>query len=155
LIASADPAALRGKPWAKLVFSPMQFPYQEGIWRGPLIVLVDGGTASAAEQFVAVLQDNQAAVILGAPTLGAGCGHTNGGTPTTLRHSGGVLEMPDCARFRADGSNEVMGIQPDILIGLRRVDGPRRGGLRFAAKLSEALERASAIASHLGPDSRR
>src|SRR5262249_23338630 len=72
LIASADPAALRGKPWAKLVFSPMQFPYQEGIWRGPLIVLVDGGTASAAEQFVAVLQDNQAAVILGAPTLGGG-----------------------------------------------------------------------------------
>jgi C-terminal processing protease CtpA/Prc len=150
LIASADPAALRAKPWAKLVFKPMQFPYQEGIWRGPLIVLVDGGTASAAEQFTAVLQDHQAAVILGAPTLGAGCGHTNGGTPTTLRHSRGVLEMPDCVRFRADGSNEVMGIQPDILIGLRRLDGPRRGGLRFAAKLPEALERASTIASFQG-----
>jgi len=153
LIASADPAALRGKAWAKLVFSPMQFPYEEGIWRGPLMVLVDGGTASAAEQFAAVLQDNQAAVILGAPTLGAGCGHTNGGTPTTLRRSRGVLEMPDCVRFRADGSNEVMGIQPDILIGLRRLDGPHRSGLRFAAKLPEALERASAIASRLGPDS--
>jgi hypothetical protein len=82
------------------VFSPARFPYKDTVWRSPLIVVVDTETWSAAEEFVSVLQDNRAAVIVGAPTGGAGCGHTDGGTPATLKHSGGVLELPDCARFR-------------------------------------------------------
>ncbi len=142
LLDSADPKTTRNKAWATLVFTPMQFPYEEGIWRGPLIVLVNGGTGSAAEQFAAVLQDNGAAVIVGAPTAGAGCGHTDGGTPTLLKNSGGVLELPDCVRFRADGSNANVGIQPDVLVGLRREDGPHRAGKRLAGKLAEAVERA-------------
>jgi C-terminal processing protease CtpA/Prc len=112
------------------------------MWRGPLIVLVNGGTGSAAEQFAAVLQDNHAAVVMGAPTVGAGCGYTNGGTPTTLKNSSGILELPDCARMRADGSNEVMGIQPDVLVGLRTTDGPHRQGMRVGEKLPEAVARA-------------
>jgi hypothetical protein len=78
---------------------------------------------------------------MGAPTVGAGCGHTNGGTPTTLSNSGGILELPDCARMRADGTNEVMGIQPDVLVGLRTTDGPHRQALRVAKKLAEAVAR--------------
>jgi hypothetical protein len=142
VIDSADPKALQGRSWAADVFSPSQYPYEEGIWRRPLIVLVDGGTGSAAEQFAAVLQDNHAAVILGAPTVGAGCGHTNGGTPTTLKNSGGVLILPDCARIRADGQNEVMGVQPDILVGLRDSDGPHRKGTRVLEQLQPAVIRA-------------
>jgi Peptidase family S41 len=142
IIASADPKAIQSKPWAKDIFTPAQYPYKEGVWRGPLIVLVNEGTGSAAEQFAAVLQDNHAAVIMGAPTVGAGCGHTNGGTPTTLKNSGGILELPDCARIRADGSNEVMGVQPDVLVGLRSTDGPHRQGIRIAEKLPEAVARA-------------
>jgi hypothetical protein len=141
LIDSADPQALKNKPWAKDFFTPMQYPYEEGVWRGPLIVLVNGNTGSAAEEFAAVLQDNRAAIIMGAPTVGAGCGHTNGGTPTTLKNSGGILELPDCARIRADGSNEVMGIQPSVLVGLRTTDGPHRQGIRVAEKLTEAIAR--------------
>lgn len=141
LLDSADPATLNSKAWASLVFSPAQYPYQEGVWRGPLIILVDSGTGSAAEEFAALLQDNRAAIILGAPTAGAGCGYTDGGTPTTLKNSGGVLRVPDCARFRADGSNEVMGIQPDILVGLRSEDGPHRAALRAAAALPHAIQR--------------
>jgi Peptidase family S41 len=138
----SDSAELHGKPWASLIFTPAKFNYSPGIWRGPLIVLVNGNTGSAAEEFTAVLQDNHAAVVIGAPTAGAGCGHTDGGTPTTLRNSGGVLSVPDCARFRADGSNEVMGIQPDVLVGLRSADGRRRQALRIAAKLPEAIQSA-------------
>ena len=82
---------------------------------------------------------NKAAVIIGAPTAGAGCGHTRGGTPTTLTHSHGILELPDCARFRRDGSNEVRGIDPDILIGFRVTDGMGRKGLRAAAVLSRGV----------------
>ena len=125
----------------------MQFPYEAGVWRGPLVVLIDGGTGSAAEEFAAALQDNHAAVLMGAPTVGAGCGHTNGGTPTILKNSGGVLELPDCARFRSDGSNEVMGVQPDVLVGLRREDGGHRRALLVTAKLPEVLERAMASAN--------
>jgi hypothetical protein len=142
ILPKADPDRLKSKPWASLVFKPVQFPYREGVWRGPLIVLVDAGTGSAAEQFTAILQDNHAAAVLGAPTVGAGCGHTNGGTPTTLSHSGAVLELPDCVRLRADGSNEVMGIQPDVLVGLRSNDGPHRRGLRIAEKLPDAIAQA-------------
>jgi hypothetical protein len=87
---------------------------------------------------------------MGAPTVGAGCGHTNGGTPTTLKNSGGVLELPDCARIRTDGSNEVMGIQPDVLVGLRREDGPHRRALRVVKQLPEALALALAQAKRRG-----
>lgn len=146
LLESADAARLAGKPWASLVFQPMKFPYTEGVWTGPLIVLVNQGSASAAEGFAAELQDNRAAIVLGSPTLGAGCGHTDGAKPFVLSHSRARLELPDCARIRADGSNEVMGVQPDILIGLHPVDGQRRRALRIEGSLKTAVE--SAVRLH-------
>jgi hypothetical protein len=144
LLAQADPSQLRGKPWAAELFSPMEFPYEEGVWRDPLIVLVDRNTASAASEFAAVLQDNRAAIVMG-EAAGGGCGHTNGGTPTKLRNSGATLEVPDCARFRSDGSNEVMGIQPDVAISFATVDGPHRRAARFLAQLPQAVERAAVL----------
>ena len=123
----------------QLRFYAAKFNYPDAVWDGPLIVLVNGYTGSAAEEFTAVLQDNHAAVVMGAPTAGAGCGHTDGGTPTKLKNSGGILELPHCARFRADGSNEVMGIQPDVLVGLRATDGPHRQGLRVAGGYQKLL----------------
>lgn len=140
--ATLDPAIV-GKPWAAEVFTPLAFAFQPGVWDGPLVVLVDGATASASEQFAAVLQDNSAAVILGAPTRGAGCGHTRGGLDGVLQHSGATLRLPDCARFRADGSNEVSGIDPDILIGFRENDGPARRVTRLAAALPAAVDLAA------------
>lgn len=145
LLSSADPEALRAKPWASLVFSPMQYPYHEGVWRGPLIVLVDGGTGSAAENFAADLQDNHAAVIVGSPTVGAGCGHTDERAPIKLTHTGGVLDLPDCARFRLNGLNLSSGVQPDILVGLRVEDPSRRQASLLDQKLDEVLLRANQL----------
>jgi hypothetical protein len=139
LLQSASADALRHKSWASLVFTPAQYPYNEGVWRGPLFVLVDSGTGSAAEQFAAELQDNRAAVVLGSPTVGAGCGHTDGGTPTTLRNSGAVLSLPDCVRTRPDGSNLASGIQPDALVGLRQDDSMHRKAMLLKIKLEEVL----------------
>ncbi len=138
---SADPATLRGKSWAPLVFAPMEYQYSEGIWRGPLIVLVDSGTASASEGFAGELQDNHAALIMGEHTYGAGCGHTDGGTPTTLKNTGAVLLVPDCVGLRADGSNAIRGVVPDLLVGFHRMDGPRLKATAFLASLPEALDR--------------
>lgn len=109
----------------------------EGAWRGRLAVLVDGDTASAAELFAATLQDNARATIIGSPTFGSGCGYTGGGIAIRLANSGATLRLPDCVRFRADGSNEVEGIIPDVLV-------PWRAGLsphQRAARLLPALER--------------
>lgn len=140
ILQSADSDKLRSKPWAKFVFTPMQYPYREGIWRGPLLILVDGGTGSAAEQFAAELQDNRAAVIIGSLTIGAGCGHTDGGTPTTLKNTGAILELPDCVRMRPGGLNLASGVQPDILVGLQGEDSPRRRASLLSTKLGEAVK---------------
>ena len=145
LVGRARSGEFRGKPWADLVFSIAQFPYHDGVWSGPLIVLVDNETWSAAEEFAALLQDNRAAVIIGSRTGGAGCGHTNGGTPTILAHSGATLEMPDCVRFRADGSNEVNGIIPDVLVGIRASDSASFKARLVGSRLTEAVRRAQQL----------
>ncbi|MBA2918440.1 hypothetical protein GON01_05570 [Sphingomonas sp. MAH-20] len=146
LVGSAPSAQFDGKPWAVHVFTPAQYGYHDGVWDGPVIVVVDQETWSAAEEFAAMLQDNDAAVVMGARTGGAGCGHTDGGTPTTLANSKGVLEVPDCARFRRDGSNEVNGIVPDVVVALRFDDGPGFKARLIEAKLPEAIARAEALA---------
>ena len=98
------------------LFYPSQYSYREGLNRLPLIVVTDGGTASASELFVASMRDNNAARIIGTPTNGSGCGYTDGGIAASLKHSGGTVKLPDCIRLRADGTNEVLGIIPDVLV---------------------------------------
>ncbi|OZA78014.1 MAG: hypothetical protein B7X77_04035, partial [Caulobacter sp. 39-67-4] len=118
--------------------------WREGVWSGPLMVLVDSRSASASEEFAAVLQDNRAALIVGSPTLGAGCGHATDVGPLTLKNSGGRLFMPDCVRLRADGSNEIGGVEPDVLVGFRGSDGPALKARRLATRLSDAVAKAVA-----------
>lgn len=142
LVGEAKSGSLPHDGWGPAVFSPAQFSYRDGAWRGPLVVIVDDETWSAAEEFAAVLQDNRVAVLIGSRSGGAGCGHTDGGTPTILAHSGATLELPDCIRFRADGSNEVRGVIPDLLVGLRDSDGDDFKAGLIDAVLPEAVRRA-------------
>jgi len=141
--ASADPTALAGKPWGQSVFQPLKWTWREGVWNGPLIVLVDGKSASASEEFAAMIQDNRAGIILGSPTLGAGCGHATAAGPVVLKNSGGRLSLPDCLRLRADGSNEIGGVEPDVLVGFRGTDGAALKARRLAPRLPEAVRRAT------------
>lgn len=141
LVACAAPETFRGKPWAATVFSPAQFPYSEGVWDGPVMVLIDRDTASSASRFAALIQDNKAGIVMGEPATSGG-GHTDGGTPTTLKNSGGVLQVPDFAGFRADGTNEADGIEPDILVGFTPAEGAHRRAARLLAKLPEAVRAA-------------
>jgi hypothetical protein len=145
LVGNVPAGAFAGKDWAPWVFIASQFPYRDGAWDGPVVVLTDQETWSAAEQFAAILQDNRAAIILGARTGGSGCGHTWGGTPTRLTNSGATLNVPDCVRFRADGSNEVRGIIPDQLIPWRVNDGRAFRARLLEAALPEAARRAQAL----------
>jgi hypothetical protein len=142
LVSQLDPA-LMDRPWAGDLYGPARMKHETGLWSGPLIVLVDEGSASASEELAAELQDARAAVILGSPTLGAGCGHSTAAGPIPLKNSGGFLSLPDCARLRADGSNEIAGVEPDILIGFRKLDSAGRKAKRLEIKLPEAVAAAS------------
>lgn len=145
LVPEIPAGRLDGRKWAADVFSPAQFPYRDRVWNGPVIVLVDNETWSAAEQFTALLRDNGAVVVMGGRTGGAGCGHLDHADPVTLDHSKGVLEMPNCARFRRDGSNEVSGIVPDVMTGARANDGVAYAGRLTAAQLPAAILQAKAL----------
>ncbi|MDQ3482209.1 MAG: S41 family peptidase [Pseudomonadota bacterium] len=145
LVGAARAGTFSGKDWGVYVFNPAQHYYSDGVWSRPLIVLTDEETWSAAEQFAALLQDNRVAVVLGARTGGAGCGYTWGGHPTTLKNSGAVLQLPDCVRFRADGSNEVRGVMPDVLTGARATDGAGLRARLTAERLPAAIAQARAL----------
>lgn len=110
------PTSAHRQPGAATLFGPARFRYEEGVWQGPLVVLVNRHTASASEEFAATLKDGGAARVIGAPTYGAGCGHTYGGLAFVLPASGLRVEMPDCARIRRNGANEVAGIEVDVAV---------------------------------------
>ncbi|HEY5798771.1 MAG TPA: S41 family peptidase, partial [Burkholderiaceae bacterium] len=70
-----------------------------GVWTGPLLVLADRRTGSAAEDFVVWLKENNVATVLGERTAGAGCGYVNGGHVSVLQASRFDVKMPNCARY--------------------------------------------------------
>ena len=140
----------RGVPsgiWDEMISSTARFSYQPGLWSRPLVVLVDANSASATELLAAMLQDARGAVIVGAPTFGAGCGWTLPRQDIVLARSGGLLSMPDCARLRRDGRNEIDGIEPDVLVGFRRYDSPGQRRQRLLERLPAALGAAVRLAA--------
>jgi hypothetical protein len=98
------------------LFSPSEFNYQEHKNNFKLYLLVDRNTASAAEYFTALLKDNKCALIIGEKTNGCGCGFVEGGVKYILPNTKFLLKLPNCSRFRIDGTNEYKGITPDINI---------------------------------------
>ena len=69
----------------------------------------------------------------------------DGNNPITLTQSRAKLELPNCVRFRRDGTNEVSGIVPDVSTGVRWNDGPTYAGRLSMSRLPEAVERADAL----------
>jgi hypothetical protein len=124
LLPYVPPDALAGRPTRQNVFEALGFRFEEALHTGPLVVLVDGRTASAAEYAAAMLKDSGGARLVGARTHGSGCGYTNGGVPVVLRHSGLKVQLSDCARYRRDGTNEVEGLTPDLAVPWGPLDTP-------------------------------
>jgi carboxyl-terminal processing protease len=81
----------------------------------PLVVLVDGGTASAAEIVAAALQDRGRAVLLGSRTFGKGSVQA----PTRLS-DGSALELT-VGHYLTPGGRSLdgIGVEPDVLVPVR------------------------------------
>jgi carboxyl-terminal processing protease len=78
----------------------------------PLVVLVDGGTASAAEIVAAALQERGRAILLGSRTFGKGSVQA----PTQLS-DGSALELTvGHYRTPAGHSLDGVGVEPDVLV---------------------------------------
>ncbi|MBK9161765.1 MAG: S41 family peptidase [Nitrosomonadales bacterium] len=95
----------------------------------PLVVLVNGGSASASEIVAGALQDHKRAVIMGTQTFG------KGSVQTVLPLGNNTAIKLTTARYYTPGGRSIQakGIVPDIL-----VDDPGRSGVDNAFRLREA-----------------
>ncbi|GEM_PF-6136499 len=123
----------------------------EGAWTGPLTIVIDNETASAAEYFAATLQDHVGATVVGSRTVGAGCGYTGGRVALTLPHSQLSVRFLDRIRLRRDGTNERDGVAPDFDLRWHAITSSER---RAATLIKELNARAVCPKTCVGTTSR-
>ncbi len=94
-------------------------PDADAAWKGPVAVLVDGYTASAAEMIAGAIDSYGRGPILGAHTFGKGCVQEYFDD-----HSGqGVLRLTTLLVALPDGSPlQQVGLEPEWLLGLPAVN---------------------------------
>jgi hypothetical protein len=115
-----------------------------GAWNGPVYVLTDGATASSAEMFAALMKDAVGARTVGRATEGDGCGSMVDVPPVELPHSHLRYRVPNCARLRADDSNEVAGVKPDLPILPSEGENDRARAWRLLDAVAADLKRGAA-----------
>jgi hypothetical protein len=113
----------------------LQQPYRGRYFRGKVVVLVDGGTFSAASNFTASLRAQRRITVIGQETGGAEAG-CNGGTISELELPAThlILQLPHF-RIRSACPNPELGrgVRPDIEV----VPTPRQVATRTDAILSQ------------------
>ncbi len=94
------------------------------IGNAPLVVLVNDGTASAAEIVSGALQDNRRAVILGERTFGKGSVQT----VIPLPGDNGAIRLTTARYYTPSGrSIQGLGIIPDVKVAESRTEEPQFG----------------------------
>jgi carboxyl-terminal processing protease len=91
----------------------------------PLVVLVDNGTASAAEIVTGALKDNHRALVMGRRTFGKGSVQT-----VLPLGNGDAVKLTTARYYTPDGTSiQVAGITPDIVLGNVSVRADRNPSL--------------------------
>jgi carboxyl-terminal processing protease len=101
----------------------------------PVVILINGGTASAAEIVSGALQDHHRAIIMGTQSFGKGSVQTI----LPLKNEGG-LRLTTAEYFTPSGrSIQAKGITPDIEVHQSKVEELEQGGRLHEADLKGAL----------------
>lgn len=83
------------------------------ILRGlPVVVLINGGSASASEIVASALQDNHRAVVIGTPSFGKG-------SVQQIRplNNGGAIKLTISLYYKPSGESiQAKGVQPDVVV---------------------------------------
>lgn len=102
----------------------------------PLVVLINGGSASASEIVAGALQDHKRAVILGTQSFGKGSVQTIMPLP-----SHGAMRLTTARYFTPSGrSIQGEGVTPDILVEPAKIETIGRKAQRREADLKGALK---------------
>ena len=119
--------------------------HRAGTWRVPLVVLIDGDSASASEIFAAAIRDNRRGTIVGSRSFGKGS--VQGIFPMT--YAGAGIRLTTAKFFSPKGHPiSKVGVDPDIVVrhatsvagGLE--EGRQRVGFRGAQSADPAFDRA-------------
>jgi len=101
----------------------------------PIVVLINGGSASASEIVAGALQDHRRAIVLGTRSFGKG-------SVQTIRPIGnqGAIRLTTARYFTPSGrSIQAQGIDPDIAVEAARIESTPQGPQRREADLRGAL----------------
>ena len=101
----------------------------------PLVVLINGGSASASEIVAGALQDHRRAIILGTQSFG------KGSVQTIIPLSGhGAMRLTTARYYTPSGTSiQAKGIAPDIEVEQARIESIDNGRQRREADLRGAL----------------
>jgi len=102
----------------------------------PIVVLINGGSASASEIVAGALQDHKRAIILGSKSFG------KGSVQTIIPVSGqGAMRLTTARYYTPSGSSiQGVGIEPDIKVGLAKIEEITQPKGRREADLRGALD---------------